>query len=997
MCTIFRASMLLLSLFAGRALALDPAQPVTSYLRTNFTKEDGLPSSGVNVILQTRNGFLWVGTDGGLARFDGTHFTTIEFSPQTPTEGLSRALAEGPDGDLWVGTNTGVLRIPSAALDRFGRLPSTVYHAGSGASDTITALRFSPDGVLWAGTDAGLYRLDPRLNHAAFSTVLPNVSVSRVEEAASGHLLIVTSEGLVEWDGVRIVEHPDLPVRLAVPANRMFHAMEDHTGARWYCTAAGVARETHGSVERLGPYGIHGALSAYRAYEDHEGNVWLNLAGGLFRATAGGYEPVPGVHARYIYADRDGDLWLGTNGEGLVRLKNRIVRVFTTDDGLASSAILSVLAASGGKLWIGNNCGGLTLFDGHGFRIYNHKDGLSNACVFAVAADSHKDLWVGTYGGGLFRLHEGGFTQFSAQQGLLSDIVLGLLSAGDGSLWLITPYFISHMRDGHFRNYTTADGLSSNHVGNLYEDRRGVIWAATPGGIDRLAGDRFAGIAQVPDAHDYKILGEDAFGGIYAAVSPGGIFRIDGDRLIGVTNRLNVWGMMPYKGDLWFCGDGVFRASSDALQRWEHDRDAPPDYTHFGPGDGLISRECSPRFPDLAATGDNKLWAATLQGLAMLDLPRLPRNNRKQAIYMEEVTVGRTLQPPGHELALRPGPHHVELHFGAIELSSPEKIHMQYRLDDQEWLDAGPTSSAIYSSFTVGTHKFHVRACNSDGVWDRAGIVYKITQLPFFYETNLFRLAAVAIFGLVLAGAYRLRLRRLTAEMNARLDERVAERTRLARELHDTLLQTIQGSKMVADDGLDDPADPARMYHALERVSTWLTQATQEGRAALSSLRSSTIQHNDLAEAFERAGQDCILKNSMAFALKVEGVPRDIHPIVRDEVYRIAYEAMRNACSHSRATKLEVELSYARDLVVLVRDNGIGFDRDFIVKGKAGHFGIRGMRERAGRIGAKLRFHSTSSGTEVKLIVPANLTFRDGKLAPRRWLTKLLRFFGLAG
>ena len=176
----------------------------------------------------------------------------------------------------------------------------------------------------------------------------------------------------------------------------------------------------------------------------------------------------------------------------------------------------------------------------------------------------------------------------------------------------------------------------------------------------------------------------------------------------------------------------------------------------------------------------------------MLDLPRLPRNNRKPAIYMEEITVGRTLRPPGHELVLPPGPHHVELHFGAIELASPEKIHMQYRLDDdQEWLDAGTTSSAIYSSFSVGRHKFHVRACNIEGVWDRAGIDYYITQLPYFYETNLFRLAIAAIFGLLLAGAYRLRLRRLTAEINARLDERVLERTRLARELHDTLLQTI--------------------------------------------------------------------------------------------------------------------------------------------------------------------------------------------------------------
>jgi ligand-binding sensor domain-containing protein len=391
MSTILRVSMLLIGGLAGQALALDPTQSVGSFIRTHFAKEDGLPSSIVNVILQTRDGFLWVGTGEGLVRFDGRHFTTIEFSPQTPTEGLSQALAEGPDGDLWAGTNTGVLRIPSTALDQFGRLPATVYHAGAGPGDTITALQFTGDGVLWAGTGRGFYRL----HRGVFSTVLPDVSVSRIEKASNGRLLMVTSDGFVEWDGARLVDHTDIAARLGVSANEIFHVMEDHTGARWYCTAAGVAHEVNGSIERLQRYALHAGLNVYRAYEDPQGNVWLNLAGGLYRAAGTAYEAVPGVSARYIYADGDGDLWLGTNGDGLVRLKNRIVRMFTGDDGLGlwSNATMTVLDAGGGKLLIGSICGGLALFDGHGFRTYSHKDGLSNACVFAVAADRNNDVW----------------------------------------------------------------------------------------------------------------------------------------------------------------------------------------------------------------------------------------------------------------------------------------------------------------------------------------------------------------------------------------------------------------------------------------------------------------------------------------------------------------------------------------------------------------------------------------------------------------------------
>ena len=215
--------------------------------------------------------------------------------------------------------------------------------------------------------------------------------------------------------------------------------------------------------------------------------------------------------------------------------------------------------------------------------------------------------------------------------------------------------------------------------------------------------------------------------------------------------------------------------------------------------------------------------------------------------------------------------------------------------------------------------------------------------------------------------------------MNARLDERVLERTRLARDLHDTLIQTIHGTKMVADAGLDDPQDPAALHRALQRVSTVLEQASEEGRAALTALRSSTMRGNDLAEALEQAGQDCASKNSLAFTLTVEGTAREIHPIVRDEVYRIAYEAMRNACSHSHGSQLEVKLSYARGLVIRVLDNGIGIDKELLAHGREGHFGIKGMHERAERIGGTLLISSAGSGTGVELTVPRNVAFREKK------------------
>jgi signal transduction histidine kinase/ligand-binding sensor domain-containing protein len=1002
--TVFRAGALLVTALALPVLALDPSQPAASYILNTFGNAEGIRSGIVNSIVQTRNGFLWIGGNA-LERFDGRDFVSVVFAPTIHLVGLGKAMAEDRGGDLWVATNAEVLRVPRASLDQFGTLPATAYGFGEGTGATVTSLYVDHDGVVWAGTSLGLYKFEK----TSFLPVLPGVSVLRIEGASNGHLLIITSEAFVEWDGVQVVNHPDLETRLGVPANQIYDVIEDSHGARWYCTAAGVAREVGGVIARFSPDGIATRQAAYRAYEDPQGNVWFNIVGHLFRYTAGGLEPVPGALARYIYADRDGNLWLGTNGSGVMRLKDRVARVFTSADGLGGDATMAVLTDHDGKLWVGNNCGGLSRLDGDHFHTYREADGLTNSCVFSLAEDLNHDLWIGTYGGGVFRFHDGHFTQFLKPDGPMgASAVKAITVAQDGSLWLATNTGLRHMRGDQVDSYTTADGLSHNVVDNVYQDRRGLIWVATPTGVDRWDGTRFVHLNSVEDYGSYRVTGEDESGRVYVSAyiagseqgASAGEFVIESNRLVRVIPNFAPSTMQFTPSALWFCGGGavIGRAVPDALRQWKQAGDAPRDYTRFGPADGLTSDCGSFGSPGFAVTGDGKLWFGLLKGLGMIDVSRLKSDAGKPRIYMEEITVGQKLRPPGHKLLLTPGTYHVELRFDAIELTSPEKIIMQYRMDggDPEWVDAGPTRSAIYSGFHPGTHQFHVRACNRDGVWDRTGIVYDVVQLPFYYETNLFRAGIAGALILIVTGAYQLRLRRLTIEMNARLDDRVSERTRLARELHDTLLQTIQGSKMVADDGLENATDAVRMHRALQRISGWLAQATQEGRAALSSLRTSTTQRNDLAEALERAGEDCALRNSIVFALTLEGGPRDMHPIVRDEVYRIGYEAIRNACSHSHGNQLHVDLSYSRDLVVRVRDNGIGIDSAVIDKGKAGHFGVKGMQERAERIGAKLRFNSSTAGTEVELVVPGRLTFREEKAAPVGLLGRVRRFFQLS-
>jgi signal transduction histidine kinase len=412
-----------------------------------------------------------------------------------------------------------------------------------------------------------------------------------------------------------------------------------------------------------------------------------------------------------------------------------------------------------------------------------------------------------------------------------------------------------------------------------------------------------------------------------------------------------------------------------------HARDEPLDYETFSTADGLATNEASGLVQrNIALTDDGRVWVATTKGLAVLDARRLVVTDTKPSIYLTSVTVGRNRGPSDAEIVLPRGTHHVQIDFAAVELSSPEKIRLQYRLDnvDSEWLDAGPSPHAIYSTLPVGRHALRIRACNRHGIWDRQGVVFFVTQQPFFYQTRWFR-GTIAVVGLLMvATLYRLRVRQISRAMSARFDERLDERTRVARELHDTFLQTVQGSKMVADHALRDQDDHARMVRAMTQLSTWLERGVTEARAAVNSLRTSTTETNDLAAAFRRATDECHDASGAEVSLSVTGDSREIHPIARDEIYRIGYEAIRNACAHSGGYRVEVRLDYGHDLTLRVNDDGVGMSPDLVAQGKESHFGLRGMKERAGRIGGRLTLVSApGSGTVISLVVPGRIAFRS--------------------
>jgi ligand-binding sensor domain-containing protein/signal transduction histidine kinase len=969
------------------AFALDARSPAASYLRTRFTTEDGLGANVINDILQSRAGFLWIASHTGVTRFDGQHFDHVPF-PQLIVN--VNSITEGQDGDLWLGTMAGIIRISPRILDLPGEPHLTVYHLGAGTDDAVWKIRFARDGTLWAGARRGLYRWN---GGAGFSEVIGGLAVNRMEESPDGHILVPNSTGYVEWDGTRAVNHSETARELGLRPDKVFQVYADRHGAMWFSTAGGLFRRLGGSVTHFG--GSGGA--AFETYEDHNGNIWVSMDGGVFRVRGDSLEALePNMKCRVLFADRDGGLWIGANGTGLVHLRDRAVQMFTTNDGLRSDVVMAALNTRSGKLWVATNCGGIAWFDGSRFHPLPDKDHRAD-CAFSLAEDGKNDLFVGTYGAGVFRLHNGQLTQYLKAPALPSDTVTGLLTARDGSLWVETPRGVACLRDGQLRTYTSADGLSADTVRSLFEDSEGTIWAATPKGVDRLVADRFSPAIV---RRDPVLLGE--YSRTLYIRYPDGVSRIEGRTDASATPMaadafpgfVNGDAMIAAGKEFWLAGHyGIYRTTVEGISRWEEDRGAPLDYATFTRADGMRSAVCTSGAsgPHLAITSDNRLWVATEQGLAMIDLPHLPRNANKAVVYIRDTLVGRTNQRPADRLLLHPGTSHLELAFDPVELSSPERIRLQYRLDgvDDGWLDAPSTHIATYSAIPPGSHTFHVRATNRDGIWDRVGMAYEVTQEPLLYQTGWFRALCVAVLLGMLWGLYRYRIRQLAYEFNVRLEERVSERNRIARELHDTLLQSFNGLMLQFRAVYNLlPSRPAEARETLEGALDHARQAITEGRDAVQGLREYALEANDLAQALQTLSEELnrgeINQNSVLSRIEVHGTPRELHPIVRDEVYRIACEALRNAFRHAQAHRIETELQYdERQFRLRLRDDGKGIDPKVLREGRTGHFGLAGMRERAGRIGGNLDVWSElESGTEVEMTVPASIAYTASR--PRR-------------
>jgi signal transduction histidine kinase/ligand-binding sensor domain-containing protein len=1003
----------LLSLLAVRpARALDPASHIRQYGHTAWRVQDGYFGSQPYSIAQTKDGYIWVGTRDGLFRFDGVRFVRWSFpSGEKLPDSFVMSLLSARDGSLWIGTHSGLARMVNNHL--------TVYPVGEGWG--IFSILEDREGRIWIDRQRSDDRTHP-LCQVLDTEIRCHGKEEGLDAFGTGALLQDTSGNLWIGGNTTLVRWREGQSQVYRPKALMHNAGQD------------------------------GVLDLAA---DPDGSLWIGIGArgrgaGLQRMVDGTLKPfvAPGLNGETVIVesltlDRENSLWVGTT-EGIYKIRGTAVDHFGTEDGLSGDAVYRSFEDREGNLWLVTTQG-VDMFRDLRIKSFSIPDGRGEGEVQSIMASRDGRVLVGTS-----RLQVLGTGGISSELGrtLHGNMVSCLLEDHAGRLWAGMDNTLSVYEGGRFRPITRRDGSPVGMVAGITEDSENNIWiesARPPGTLMRIRDLAVQQEFPTPEMPLARKLVADPQSGIWLglvngdlalyrsgqlktfdfghhprtrvsaiAMGPDGStlgatdFGVvgwkDGKRQILTTrNGLPCNGMYALisdkEGNQWlYTQCGLVEIPKGEMSRWWGDPETTLKLKVFDALDGV--RPGWGNFTNSARTPDGRLWFANGSVVQVIDPAHIAGNTLVPPVYVNAVVADRKSYSTQAGIKLPPLTRDVEIDYTALSFAVPQRVLFRYMLEgrDTDWQDAGTRRQVFYTNLRPRHYRFRVIACNQDGVWNNVGADVEFAIAPAWYQTYWFFALCVAAAFLIVWVLYQMRVRQVAGAISVRFDERLSERTRLARDLHDTLLQTIQGSKYVADCALRRSTDPNPMRGSMEQLSVWLGQAMEEGRAALNSLRTSTTETNDLAEAFQRSIDECRMQSSMETSFFVVGEVSEMHPIVRDEVYRIGYEAIRNACVHSQATNLQVELAYAEGLILCVRDNGVGIDRAIVDEGKEGHFGLQGMRERARRIMAKFTVESsTGSGTEIKLVVPDSIIYRR-KISGRRMLPaikSLLKRIGL--
>jgi len=964
------------------ARALDPAKAITQYVHSTWRVEDGLPQNGITKILETRDGYLWVGTQAGLARFDGVSFTTFDHTNTpslhrdyisdlvednqgtlwiaTTTGGVASfhdglfshvnavdprggsVLAPDPDGSLWIGGYGGLKHFKNGVLIK-------AYTTANGLSgDPVRSLIVDKDRAVWIGSSGGLNRLaNGKMQAYSVQDGLPNKDVAALRLVADGTLLVKTQNSeFVRFADGRFVPWP-IP---GVVGSNVRDVIRDHDGNYWLASGTeGLLRVSGAQLSQFTTRDGLASDAVAHVYEDHDGNLWVGTLSGLERFRDGSFttfakaEGLSDNEAYSVIEDSKGDIWT-TGPDGLHQLHGGEIRVYKTADKMLDPWSLWVDHSS--NLLVGTSKTLMQMIHGSLMPSPAGCAGIPPYLMTAILEGSGHQLWVATLGGGLARCVDGKAAgHYTTSTGLLSNALYALAQGPDGTIWTGGDNGLNNIKDGHITSYPMLNGPSNAWVVSLYFDSKGILWIGTFG----------QGLFRLEDGHFTQYTTHQG---------------LQSDTVYGIVEDT--------ANNLWIGSDKgisrITRQDLDAVAAGSRGTVAPEV---FGKADGMKSSSLSGGTqPNVWRAHDGRLWFPTEHGVVVVDPSRLKLNDQAPTTRIEQMIADEMHIDLASPVRLQPGTRRLEIRYTAPNLSSPERTQFRYRLDgfDEQWIPGGPQRVALYTNLSPGHYTFHVAARIETGQWSTQEAALAFDLSPQFYQTVWFRLLCVLAGISLLWGAYRLRVSFLHARAAV-----LEERQRIAREIHDSLAQSLSGILFQTEAAL------ISMTRAPTMTSIHLISARDLAKSSLDDARYSVwnlsppvLDQKNLSESLSSMARQLAHGRVEELDIQSTGTAWDMQPEAKHHVVMIAQEAISNAIQHGEAHTISVSLTFDDDALSLaVSDDGGGFSQLVDVHVPARGYGLRNMRHRANCLGARLAVTSQiGSGTRVMLFIP-----RLGKVA----------------
>jgi signal transduction histidine kinase/ligand-binding sensor domain-containing protein len=992
--------------WCGAAFALSPDESLLDLKRTDWGPKEGAPSTIV-AIAQTSDGYLWLGNGSGLFRFDGLRFVQVDLPrDERLTSANVFSLFAPASGGLWIGFTFG-----GVAFLKDGQLTSYAERDGL---PHASAKSFAQDseGVVWVGTASGLARLngsrwqqmDAAQGYTDTQTLALLVDSAGTLWAASNNKVLVLRSGEKNFreTGVAISVNSIFPVGIA----------ESPEGKVWLLDDKGLHR-----LRKNDNPGRRSASSGLRILFDRDGALWAIGTDSIRRVgrpeqlpaetpwdqieklapSADEFKPPEG-NSDGLFEDREGNVW-SLQAPGLKRFSERsVARVASFPKSLDDDFNLylaAIAAAEEGALWVGGRTFAPFRIERNSFDL--HAEIGPTSCV--IRGEDGSTWFGGTKG--LWKYASGRFEKVALPEGMDGYDVQAMAQERSGALWIsvVRKGGVFRLMDGSWTLYGGIPALPKLPAVTLATDAKGRVWFGyVEGRVAMLDGNtvtEFSEGKRLPVGNVTGLYGKRS--GVWAG-GEFGLARFDGtvfrSLVPEIANAFNgVTGIVETAdGDLWVNGrSGITHITAAEIQKATKDASHRVHVEAFDANDGVEGSPARLRPLPTAIEGtDGRLWFLTDLGLYWLDPARLHRNPLPPPVRIESLVVGDMTFKPSEGMKLPERTTALRIDYVAPSLTLAEKVRYRYKLEgvDDGWQDPQGRRQAFYTNLGPGTHRFHVIAANNDGVWNETGATLDFVIPPTFVQTRWFIALCVLGAAVALGALVKVRYAQLAARLRLRYEERMAERERIARELHDTLLQSTQGLvlKVQAAANSVSPDEPA--HGMLEEALTRADRVIAEGRDRIQDLRIATDPDSDLATSLAAVGKELSQGPSVQFRALVEGPVRALLPRARDEAYRIGREALLNAFRHAGAKAIEVQAIFSEeDFRLRVRDDGTGMAAAAIEAGALpGHWGLPGMRERAEKIGAQLEVWSRpGAGTEIELRIPAKMAYA-GRMRRPRWL-----------